>query len=553
MRSIRTKLFLLIFGSMLGLFALMSYVSIHLLNKAIEEDISASMKMIVNEKIYALNSDFNRVENGTRELEKYINNNLDTRLLRSNTEYKNGFYADLADKCADVGGLVGNVAAVYFRPEPERFGSTSGVFMTANSNGELVSVEPADISQYAKTDRDYVAWYYEPLEKGAATWVKPYYNKNINVYMMSYVIPIYKSNAFVGVVGMDINMSSINTIIDSVDYKDGFAFLLSDDGDILYHREYPDGVEMKRFNSDMRATAKYLTPQEASKREMHKCVWKSADYRIMAGNLDNDMVLAVCVPEDQIMRISKSMKIQMFAIFCIVLAAVFAIFWRLMVIIVLPIRELTKASTRIAKGELNTAITYRSGDEIGTLAKSVSKMALEIREYFSYIHSQAYSDAMTGVGNKAAYMDVVKRMDEKISEGMAAFIVIVFDVNGLKNVNDNLGHEYGDMLITDAADIMKRVFSAENVFRIGGDEFIVVIENQNDDNIAEYFTVFDEQVKEFNTQNARYEHDLAVSKGGVSYVQNVDEAYKDVFKRADELMYKDKEEFYRGRNDRRKR
>jgi methyl-accepting chemotaxis protein len=253
------------------------------------------------------------------------------------------------------------------------------------------------------------------------------------------------------------------------------------------------------------------------------------------------------------MRISKSMKIQMFAIFCIVLATVFAIFWRLMVIIVLPIRELTKASTRIAKGELNTAITYRSGDEIGTLAKSVSKMALEIREYFSYIHSQAYSDAMTGVGNKAAYMDVVKRMDEKISEGMAAFIVIVFDVNGLKNVNDNLGHEYGDMLITDAADIMKRVFSAENVFRIGGDEFIVVIENQDDDNIAEYFKVFDEEVRVFNEQNVRYDHNLAVSKGGVSYIQDEDEAYKDVFKRADDMMYKDKEEFYRGRNDRRKR
>ncbi|MCR5701605.1 MAG: diguanylate cyclase [Lachnospiraceae bacterium] len=553
MRSIRTKLFFLIFGSMLGLFALMSCVSIYLLNKAIEEDIASSMDMIIREKSFDLNGNFNRVENGTKELEKFVNNNLDTRLLRSNVEYKNGFYEDFADKCVDVCGIVGDVAAVYFRAEPEKFGSKSGVFMTANSNGELINVEPADISQYSKSDRDYVAWYYEPLEKGSATWVKPYHNKNINVYMMSYVIPIYKSNAFVGVVGMDIKMSAVNTIVDSLDYKNAFAFLLSDDGDIIYHKDYPEGVEMKQFNPDMKATAKYLTPQVAYKNEMHKCIWKSKEHRMLANTLDNDMVVAVCVPEEQIMRISRSMKIQLVAIFCLVIMVVFAVFWRLMVIIVLPIRELTQASTRIAKGELNTVITYKSKDEIGTLAKSVSKMALEIKDYFSYIHSQAYSDAMTGVGNKAAYMDVVKRMDEKISEGMAAFIVIVFDVNGLKSVNDNLGHEYGDMLITDAADIMKRVFSAENVFRIGGDEFIVVIENQNDDNIAEYFTVFDEQVKEFNTQNARYEHDLAVSKGGVSYVQNVDEAYKDVFKRADELMYKDKEEFYRGRNDRRKR
>ena len=57
----------------------------------------------------------------------------------------------------------------------------------------------------------------------------------------------------------------------------------------------------------------------------------------------------------------------------------------------------------------------------------------------------------------------------------------------------------------------------------------------------------------FNKENVRYEHDLAISKGGVVFDPETDHEYKEVFKRADEKMYKDKEAFYRGRNDRRKR
>ena len=68
-------------------------------------------------------------------------------------------------------------------------------------------------------------------------------------------------------------------------------------------------------------------------------------------------------------------------------------------------------------------------------------MAGELQEYISYIHAQAYTDAMTGVGNKAAYMDRIKLLDRKIHEHMADFAVIVFDVNGLKRVNDSFGHE----------------------------------------------------------------------------------------------------------------
>ena len=552
MHSIKMKLFFLIFGSMLGLFALMFFVGSNILNETVEEDNSTAMRLIVDNKAEDLNDAFNRVERADKVLAAYIRDNIDTNKLRTDSEYEESFYDQITGKCETAGLVAGNVIAVYFRLDPDEYGSTAGIFMTDNGNDELVRVEPTDIFKYAKTDREYVGWYYEPVENGSPMWVLPYHNKNINMYMMSYVIPIYEDNSLIGVVGMDIKMSSVSSVLDSVNYKNGFAYLLDSEGDILYHRDYPEGVSMKRFNSDMKAAAKFLTPQMSEKDQINKCVWKDEPHRIISRNLNNGMVIALSVPEQEIIRPERLMQLRMAVIFVVAILAVLIVFLRLLVVIVLPIKELTRASSRIAKGELNTTIKYKSNDEIGTLAKSVSKMAMEIKDYFTYIHSQAYTDAMTGVGNKAAYMDVVKLMDRKISEGMAAFIVVVFDVNGLKSVNDNLGHEYGDMLITDAADIMKHVFSAENVFRIGGDEFIVVIENEGVEEIDSYFKSFDEELKSFNENNGRYEHDLAVSKGGVPYDKDSDKAYKDVFKRADDMMYRDKERYYSGRNDRRK-
>ena len=553
MHSLKTKILVLILFSMFGLLELMSYVGFHFLNKTVNEDCSSEMKMLINEERIELNSQFNNIERGVMTLSDYIKNNVDTKKLRSDSDYNKELCRRIALSSSDISKIVGDVVAVYFRPDPEVYGSSAGIFMTDNGNGELVRVEPTDITMYSSSDREYVGWYYEPVENGKPTWVKPYYNRNINVYMMSYVVPVYKDDVLLGVVGMDVKMSKLTGIIDSIVYKNGSAFLFSDDGDLIYNKDYPEGSSMKRFNSDMRSVAKIITETGDQKEDISNILWRKESYRVISSKLDNGMIVAMIVPEKEIVAIINSMQMQTIFIFLIVFVVTMVIFFRLMVVIVYPIREITRASTRIAKGELNTTINYKSDDEIGTLAKSVSKMALEIKEYFSYIHSQAYTDAMTGVGNKAAYMDLVKVLEKKIEEGMASFSVIVFDVNGLKRVNDNLGHEYGDMLITDAADILKQIFLTENVYRIGGDEFIVVIENVGKAELDEYFRQFDKSMKEFNGHNVRYEHELAVSKGGVAYDPELDKAYKDVFRRADEIMYKDKEEYYKGRNDRRKR
>ena len=94
----------------------------------------------------------------------------------------------------------------------------------------------------------------------------------------------------------------------------------------------------------------------------------------------------------------------------------------------------------------------------------------------------AFTDSLTGLKNRTAFADHEKLVQKKVG---GECIVVQFDINDLKKVNDNYGHEEGDKHIKAAADIINRSFGElGNCYRTGGDEFIVIIENLRD--VAEF-------------------------------------------------------------------
>ncbi len=207
---------------------------------------------------------------------------------------------------------------------------------------------------------------------------------------------------------------------------------------------------------------------------------------------------------------------------------------------------------RLGQGaEDPSGTTGRGG--IQELSQGIHSLHQEMRQYIDYVHAQAYTDAMTGVGNKTAYFEKVDRISSQIDRGTANFSIAVFDINGLKNANDNWGHEIGDQIIVDAAAVIKKVFGAENAYRIGGDEFIVLMERIPGSEMQTLFKRIDAALAEFNRGEKRYETDLAISKGVAVYDPGAGESFKQVFKRADEAMYRDKANFYIQHGDRRKR
>lgn len=155
------------------------------------------------------------------------------------------------------------------------------------------------------------------------------------------------------------------------------------------------------------------------------------------------------------------------------------------------------------------------------------------RQELGATREKAYTDPLTGVKSKHAYMEAAARMDGRIAGGLVSeFAVAVFDVNGLKRTNDTLGHEAGDALIVAACRIVCVTFKHSPVFRVGGDEFVAIIEGSDYENRAALLADFNRQAE----QNLRAGQ-VVVSAGIADFDQAADQSFKAVFQRADEAMY----------------
>lgn len=147
-----------------------------------------------------------------------------------------------------------------------------------------------------------------------------------------------------------------------------------------------------------------------------------------------------------------------------------------------------------------------------------------------------YTDPLTGVGSKQAYMEDVESLYRRISNGTSEdFGLVVFDVNDLKTINDTKGHDTGDIYIYNASMLISEFFSGSPVYRIGGDEFVVILEGEPFKTRSEQLASFDQQI-ENNLRTGK----VVVSSGMSEYRKDDDKRYRDVFERADLQMYRRK-------------
>ena len=148
----------------------------------------------------------------------------------------------------------------------------------------------------------------------------------------------------------------------------------------------------------------------------------------------------------------------------------------------------------------------------------------------------ARRDALTGTRNKTAYREMEKDLQRVIEEGGDPFGVAVCDINGLKTVNDTEGHRAGDDYIRTSCKLICRIFSHSPVFRIGGDEFAVILKGQDYLNRQQLISALRKQVEE----NIRIQEGPVVASGLAEYQRETDYSVEDVFNRADSQMYDDK-------------
>ena len=165
-----------------------------------------------------------------------------------------------------------------------------------------------------------------------------------------------------------------------------------------------------------------------------------------------------------------------------------------------------------------------------------SKQRIEIGE----ARRVAYTDALTSVRNKHAFVEAESDIDQKIADhNQKEFGIIMFDLNGLKYVNDNFGHDAGDKYLKDGCAMICNMFKHSAVFRIGGDEFVAILEGQDYQNREELLSKFDQEVE----KNIREAYDgkqsqpVIIATGYTGFDPEKDNAFNSLFVRADKKMY----------------
>lgn len=164
-------------------------------------------------------------------------------------------------------------------------------------------------------------------------------------------------------------------------------------------------------------------------------------------------------------------------------------------------------------------------------------------EEIGRLSEETYKDPLTGVGSKAAYFKHIEELNRSIAKGTAEFALVMVDMNNLKQINDDFGHKSGDLYIKGCCDMVSTTFANSPVFRIGGDEFVVIVQGED---YKRRFELFDGLKAGFAGSYAdtsvdpwcRYSAALGMAENASDDVTT-----ELVFKRADKAMYADKMKF----------
>lgn len=150
----------------------------------------------------------------------------------------------------------------------------------------------------------------------------------------------------------------------------------------------------------------------------------------------------------------------------------------------------------------------------------------------------SYKDQLTGLENRRSYELKIESIKNSNVESNITFFAL--DINGLKATNDTYGHAVGDELIKESGNLIQSVFSSiGNVYRIGGDEFAVLIIGQV--NVEELEKTFVNAVRSYR---GKYKHKISISYGWQNGIVPKEDSLDDLIDKADKEMYKYKNQYY---------
>ena len=529
MRHIKAKITLIIIVAIVLSMGIVTLLSMNSIKRLGQDDSEHILLLLCETGQKNLDSYFVSVEKSVGLIASYVENDLaDTEIedLPDHVDRVRDIFEDIAVQ-------TNGVLTYYYRIDPEVSSDTSGFWYVDSDGTGFVEHEVTDISEYDTTDTSDLVWFTVPKVTGEPVWLPPYETENLNVYVLSYNIPVYKAGEFIGVIGIEIDYSTMANQVDNIRlYDTGYAFIIDKEGGIIYHPfidtlamtadeipQVPDGMLSEGVNT--------------------RYIFEGVEKQGVCLPLHNGMKLTVSVPVDEIngnweALVSKTVYASVFILFIFVLVAMYV-----SDTITRPLRELTKAAQKVGAGDYDIEIAHQSNDEVGILARTFEDLVNNLKTYIARLKEDnakleeaTVRDSLTGARNRFALRrDYDSYIDKDIH-------LLMFDIDDFKKINDGYGHAIGDYLLKKTSDALVNNFGKESVYRYGGDEFLVITDRYNE---KEYKKVLANLTNELNIISLE-DQQLPVhySAGYVYGKLSLQEDLRLMLRQADELLYEAK-------------
>lgn len=396
-----------------------------------------------------VNALISRIEQSVDTLTDIALERLDFSKFQNNDAYVTQYTNELMEDFVKFAEHTDGAICAYIRYNPDFTDPTSGIFLTrTNTQEAFESVTPTDFSMYEKDDYAHVGWYYIPVANKAPIWMDPYLNENINVYMISYVVPLYVDGTSVGILGMDIDFSQITDFADSVTAFDtGYSFIVSATGNVLYHKEIASGTDLATYNNGELSVVKDYILDSANQRNTLNYSYQGVSKYLTFVELKNGMKLVLTAPLKEIKAEADLLSAQIFGslVIGILISAVFGII--ISNTIARPIKRITEIIMQTAQLNFHKAADIdqlmKKKDETGKMAKAVYEMRGALRKLVndmeqvkdSLVNNMDLLDHIMKENN--AVSEDNSATTQKLAEGMeettASTTMIANNINAIQN------------------------------------------------------------------------------------------------------------------------
>lgn len=390
-RSVKFRIVLMAIEIVLISCVILGTLSIYFSRNTSNAEAMENVKMQNSLEVEKLNSTLQKIEQSVDSLSATTIGTIeDFKKFKTDSSYEEECTNKLKVTSQNIMLSTDGAINIYIRYNPEFTNPTSGLFLDCSS-GKVEYLTPTDFSSYDPSDLAHVGWYYIPVQAGVPTWMDPYLNENINVFMISYVVPIFIDDTSVGIVGMDVNFTMVQDIVSGVElYKTGYAYLVNADNQVMYHKDYETGSDLAEQDSK---AAEFI-----SNGDNEGNVVKVGSNIMIYQTLDNGMKYVMCVPYSEVTEKTNRLTniIIVSAIFCLIFAMAVGLLAGLS--IANPIAQLTEIITKTSNFDFTpnpkSQILMKKKSEIGDMARAIHSMRKKLRGMVESITQS--SEGMTG-------------------------------------------------------------------------------------------------------------------------------------------------------------